>query len=162
MIIPIKRLSPEAKIPVEAKPGDAGRDAYVVAFKIPQVDGDVKTLIDVPDDSYVLKPLERVACQLGFATAIPEGYYFHVVPRSGLALWSGLSIVNTPGTIDEGYRNEWMAVIVNLSNEEVTINKNDRICQIILAQKIDYEFEEVDELPESERGLGGFGSTGKD
>ena len=161
MKIAIKKLVDDAKVPVEAKPGDAGRDAYVVGFKFPQVDGDVKTLVDVPEDSYVLKPLERIGCQLGFATAIPSGYYFHVVPRSGLALWNGLSIVNTPGTIDEGYRNEWMAIIVNLSNQDVTIQKNDRICQIILAKKINYEFEEVDELPESDRGLGGFGSTGK-
>src|SRR5271157_5605529 len=161
MKIAIKKLVDDAKVPVEAKPGDAGRDAYVVGFKIPQVDGDVKSLIDISEDSYVLKPLERIGCQLGFATAIPPGYYFHVVPRSGLALWNGLSIVNTPGTIDEGYRNEWMAIIVNLSNQDVTIQKNDRICQIILAKKINYEFEEVDELPESDRGLGGFGSTGK-
>lgn len=161
MKIPIQRLHPDAKIPIEAKPGDAGRDGCVVGFRIPQMDEDAKKLVDVVEDTYTLKPLERIGCQLGFATAIPPGYFFHVVPRSGLALWNGLSILNTPGTIDEGYRNEWMAIIVNLSNKEVTIQKGDRICQIILEKKIKYEFEDVDELPDSERGLGGFGSTGK-
>ncbi len=109
-----------------------------------------------------MKPLERIGCPLGFATAIPEGYFFKVVPRSGLALWDGISIVNSPGTIDTGYRNEWMAIVVNLSNNDVTLNKGDRICQIILGKLYNYEFIETDELPESIRGLGGFGSTGKE
>jgi dUTP pyrophosphatase len=108
-----------------------------------------------------LKPLERIGCPLGFSTAIPEGYYFKVVPRSGLALWDGLSIVNSPGTIDAGYRNEWMAIVVNLSNKEVILKKGERICQLILSKMYDYKFMETDELPESERGKGGFGSTGK-
>jgi len=84
-----------------------------------------------------------------------------VVPRSGLALWEGISIVNTPGTIDAGYRNEWMAIVVNLSNRDVTLKKGDRICQIILGKLHEYEFIETKALPESDRGLGGFGSTGK-
>ncbi|MBN1803081.1 MAG: dUTP diphosphatase [Candidatus Lokiarchaeota archaeon] len=120
-----------------------------------------KELIEIESDSYTLKPLERVGCPLGFATAIPEGYYFRVVPRSGLALWDGISILNTPGTIDAGYRNEWMAIVVNLSNKEVTLKKGERICQIILGKMHDYDFEEIEELPASDRGLGGFGSTGK-
>jgi dUTP pyrophosphatase len=161
MKIPIKKLHKDTKVPKQANPGDAGRDAYIVGFRIPRVDGEKKTLVDVKEDTYLLKPLERIGCRLGFATAIPEGYFFQVVPRSGLALWDGLSIVNTPGTIDTGYRNEWMAIIVNLSNKDVTLKKGDRICQIILAKLQDFEFEEVPELPSSERGLGGFGSTGK-
>ena len=115
----------------------------------------------IKSDSYILKPFERIACPLGFSTAIPKGYYFKVVPRSGLALWNGISIVNSPGTIDSGYRNEWMAIVINLSTEEVTLHKGDRICQLILSKMYEYEILEVDELPESERGLGGFGSTGK-
>ena len=82
-------------------------------------------------------------------------------PRSGLALWEGISIVNTPGTIDSGYRNEWMAIVVNLSNNEVILHKGDRICQIILSKMYEYEAIEINELPNSERGLDGFGSTGK-
>ena len=119
-----------------------------------------KVLIEVDTDSYTLKTLERIGCSLGFSTAIPKGYYFKVVPRSGLALWDGLSIVNSPGTIDAGYRNEWMAIVVNLSNKDVTLKNGDRICQIILSKMYNYEFIETNELPESERGKGGFGSTG--
>ncbi|MEJ2279555.1 MAG: hypothetical protein P8Y70_17705 [Candidatus Lokiarchaeota archaeon] len=84
-----------------------------------------------------------------------------MVPRSGLALWDGLTILNTPGTIDSGYRNEWMAIVVNLSNKEVTLRVGERICQIILEKVYAFEFNEIDVLPDSERGLGGFGSTGK-
>jgi dUTP pyrophosphatase len=120
-----------------------------------------KKLVNIDSESYTLRPLERVGCPLGFATAIPNGYYFKVVPRSGLALWEGISIVNTPGTIDSGYRNEWMAIVVNLSNNDVILHKGDRICQIILSKMHEYEAIETTELPNSERGLGGFGSTGK-
>ena len=116
---------------------------------------------EIDDDEYTLQPLERILCPLGFATAIPEGYYAAVVPRSGLALWQGLSIVNSPGTIDSGYRNEWGAIVVNLSKSPVTLHKGDKICQLIIRKLVDYEFEEVETLPTSERGLGGFGSTGK-
>ncbi len=161
MKIPIKKVHKDAKVPKQANPGDAGRDAHIVGFRIPNVEGEKKTLVDVKGDTYLLKSLERIGCRLGFATAIPEGYFFQVVPRSGLSLWDGLSILNTPGTIDTGYRNEWMAIVVNLSNKDVTLKKGDRICQLILGKLQDYEFEEVQELPASERGQGGFGSTGK-
>ena len=159
--IPIKKISKDPIIPKPSKPGDAGADARISGFKkIINEDGK-KELIDIASNTYTLKPLERIGCPLGFATAIPEGYYIKVVPRSGLALWEGLSIVNSPGTIDAGYRNEWMAIVVNLSNKEVTLKKGDRICQIILSKMYDYEFIETDKLPVSERGKGGFGSTGK-
>jgi dUTP pyrophosphatase len=161
MIIPIKRFGEEAKIPRQAKPGDAGRDAWITGFKLPEVDGDKKNLIAIDSDEYQLGPLGRIGCTLGFATAIPEGYYFQVVPRSGLALWEGLTILNTPGTIDCGWRDEWMAIVVNLSNQIITLTKGERICQIILTPMTDYEFEETDELPESARGMNGYGSTGK-
>ena len=159
--IPLKKLKKDAIIPKPSKTGDAGADARIIGFKKIIHENDKKELIDVDKDTYTLKPLERIGCALGFSTAIPKGYYFKVVPRSGLALWDGLSIVNTPGTIDTGYRNEWMAILVNLSNKEVTLKKGDRICQIILGKLHEYEFIETDELPDSERGLGGFGSTGK-
>ncbi len=162
LIIPVKKIRKNITIPKPSKPGDAGADARIEGFKKIIVGGTKKELHDVESDTYTLKPLERIGCPLGFATAIPEGYYFKVVPRSGLALWEGLSIVNSPGTIDSGYRNEWMAIIVNLSNTDVTLKKGDRICQIILTKMIGYQFEEVNELPESDRGQGGFGSTGKE
>jgi len=144
-----------------SKPGDAGADARIKGFKRIKVEGEKKELIEIDTDKYILKPLERIGCPLGFSTAIPKGYYFKVVPRSGLALWHGITILNTPGTIDSGYRNEWMAIVANLSNKEVTLKKGERICQIILGKLHDYEVVETDDLPESERGLGGFGSTGK-
>ena len=161
LIIPFKKLDNEVIIPKFSKPGDAGVDARIMSFKKIISEEETKRLIEVPFKTYVLKPLERVGCTLGFSTAIPEGYYFKVVPRSGLALWEGLSIVNSPGTIDSGYRNEWMAVVVNLSNRDVTLKKGDRICQLILGKLYQYEFIATDTLPSSDRGLGGFGSTGK-
>lgn len=162
MKIPFKKIDKEIQIPIPSKPDDAGADARITGFKKVIIDDKgEKQLEIVKSDTYILHPLERIGCSLGFATAILEGFYFKVVPRSGLALWEGLSIVNAPGTIDSGYRNEWMAIVVNLSNSDVVLHKGDRICQIILAKKYDYEFVEIDKLPESERNLGGFGSTGK-
>ena len=161
MKIPFKPLKKGMDVIKPSKLGDAGADARIMGFKKIINENGKKELVEIDSDSYTLKPLERVGCPLGFATAIPEGYYFKVVPRSGLALWDGISIVNSPGTIDAGYRNEWMAIVVNLSNKDVTLKKGDRICQIILGKMHDYEFIETNELPASDRGLGGFGSTGK-
>ncbi|KKM80230.1 hypothetical protein LCGC14_1341950 [marine sediment metagenome] len=161
LLIPVKRLQKGVTVPKPSKNGDAGADARIIGFKKIINEENKRELQVINADSYLLKPLERIGCPLGFATAIPEGYYFKVVPRSGLALWNGLSILNSPGTIDSGYRNEWMAIVVNLSNTDVTLKKGDRICQIILTKMVDYQFEEVNKLPESDRGQGGFGSTGK-
>jgi len=161
LLIPFKVLKEGVIIPRPSKPGDAGTDARIMGFKkIINKEGN-RELIELDSEYYTLKPLERIGCPLGFSTAIPDGYYFKAVPRSGLALWEGVSIVNSPGTIDAGYRNEWMAIVVNFSNKEVTLKKGERICQIILAKMYDFEFVETNELPKSERGLGGFGSTGK-
>jgi dUTP pyrophosphatase len=159
--IPLKKLREGTIIPKPSKYGDAGADARIAGFKKIINKNGKRELIEIDDETYTLKPLERIGCPLGFSTAIPEGYYFKVVPRSGLALWEGISIVNSPGTIDAGYRNEWMAIVVNLSNQEVTLKKGERISQIILSKMYKYEFTETEKLPESERGLGGFGSTGK-
>ncbi len=158
--IPIKKWKDDSLLPKTALHGDAGADCYVNGFK-KIIDGDEKKLEELDQDEYTLHPLERILCPLGFATAIPEGYYAAVVPRSGLALWKGISIVNTPGTIDAGYRNEWGGIVVNLSNKPVTLRRGDRICQLIIRKLVDYEFIECDDLESSERGLGGFGSTGK-
>ena len=161
MKIPFKILREGVVVPKPSKPGDAGADARIMGFRKIVSEGENRELVDIDSETYTLKPLERIGCPLGFSTAIPEGYYFKVVPRSGLALWEAVSIVNTPGTIDAGYRNEWMAIVVNLSNRDVTLKKGERVCQIILAKLHEYVFVKTDELPESERGLGGFGSTGK-
>ncbi|MFW9989744.1 MAG: dUTP diphosphatase [Candidatus Odinarchaeota archaeon] len=159
--VPLKKLREGVIIPKPSKLGDAGADARIMGFRKIIFENNKKELIEVDTDTYILEPLERIGCPLGFSTAIPEGYYFKVVPRSGLSLWEGLSIVNSPGTIDAGYRNEWMAIVVNLSNKKVTLKKGERICQIILSKLYNYKFVETGNLTGSERGQGGFGSTGK-
>ena len=161
LFVPFKSLREGAIPPVPSNSDDAGADSRIMVFKKINNEKGEKELIELDSETYTLKPLERVGCCLGFATAIPKGYYFKVVPRSGLALWDGISIVNSPGTIDAGYRNEWMAIVVNLSNRDVILKRGDRICQIILGKMYEYEFVETEKLPDSERGLGGFGSTGK-
>ena len=158
--LPIKRWAPDAVLPKVAHNGDAGADCFINGFKR-IVDGQNKKLSEIDSDEYTLEPLERVLCPLGFATAIPEGYFAAVVPRSGLALWEGISIVNAPGTIDAGYRNEWGAIVVNLSNNAVTLKRGQKICQFIIRKLVDYDIEIVENLNDSKRGLGGFGSTGK-
>ena len=158
--IAIKKWREDAILPKAAQNGDAGADCYINGFK-KIIDGQNHTLEEFKEEKYVLQPQERVLCPLGFATAIPEGFYAAVVPRSGLALWEGISVANTPGTIDAGYRNEWGAIVVNLSNKPVTLHKGEKICQLIIRKLVNYEFEVMPELPASERGLGGFGSTGK-
>ncbi len=155
----IKKLHPKAQLPSFASKGDAGADCFIHGFKR-IIDGSKKLLEDIDVEEYQLYPLERILCPLGFATAIPLGYYAAVVPRSGLALWDGLTILNTPGTIDAGYRNEWAAIVVNVSNRPVVLRLGQKICQFILRKLDTFEFEEVSELPISDRGLGGFGSTG--
>jgi len=154
----IKKWKKDSKLPKFPKNGDAGADCFINGFK--EI-GNKKELKELNSDIFTLQPLERILCQLGFATEIPQGYYAAVVPRSGLALWEGISIVNSPGTIDAGYRNEWGAIVVNLSNKAIILKKGDKICQFIIRKLEDYKFETVEELADSERSLGGFGSTGK-
>ena len=127
----IQKIRENAILPKIANQGDAGADCFISAFK-QIIDPDTKQLEELDVEEYSLQPMERIGCPLGFATAIPEGYYAAVVPRSGLALWQGLALVNTPGTIDAGYRNEWMAIVVNLSDRPVTLKKGDKICQFII------------------------------
>ncbi len=156
--IQIKKWKDDSILPKFPKNGDAGADCFINGFK--KICG-TKKLEEIELDTFTLQPLDRILCPLGFASDIPQGYYAQVVPRSGLALWEGISIVNSPGTIDAGYRNEWGAIIVNLSNKAITLNKGDKICQFIIRKLENYELETVSELSNSDRGLGGFGSTGK-
>ena len=157
--IKIKKFGEDVKLPTRQKDGDAGFDAYINEFKTTSKKG--HEIIKWDHNSAYLSSLQRIICMLGFAMEIPKGYYAQVVPRSGLALWDGLTIINTPGTIDSGYRNEWTALIVNISNNTVTLKIGDRICQIIIRKLVNFEFEEVEELNNSERGLDGLGSTEK-
>lgn len=113
------------------------------------------------DDSIVLKPLERTLVPTGLYLEIPLGYEAQVRPRSGLALKSGIGVVNSPGTIDSDYRGEIKVILVNLSNEVVEIVDGERIAQLVFARHEQASWEEVTELSNSDRGQGGFGSTGK-
>jgi dUTP pyrophosphatase len=138
----IKRLDPDIPLPSYAKGGDAGTDLC--------------TRIDV-----TIKPGERVLVPTGISIALENGYVALVHPRSGLAIKHGISIVNTPGTVDAGYRGELQVILINHDqNQSVSFKKGDRIAQLVIQQVERAEFIEVSQLPGSERSTGGFGSTG--
>lgn len=107
-----------------------------------------------------LKPLERRLIPTGLRIALPEGYEAQVRPRSGLALKHGITVLNTPGTIDADYRGELMVLLINLSNEEFIVNPGERIAQMIIAKYETASWEQVEILDETERGTGGYGHTG--
>ena len=112
-------------------------------------------------ESVELKPFERKLIPTGLYIALPEGYEAQLRPRSGLALKHGLTLLNTPGTIDADYRGEIGVILVNLSTEPFTIADGERICQMVIATHAHVEWEAVETLDETERGAGGFGHTGK-
>ena len=107
-----------------------------------------------------LKSLERVLVKTGLFISLPKGYEAQIRPRSGLAFKNGITVLNTPGTIDADYRGEIGIILVNLSTQEFTINDGDRIAQMVIAKYETATWEEVDTLEETERGEGGFGSSG--
>ena len=112
------------------------------------------------DEPIVLKPLERRLVPTGLHIALPAGYEAQVRPRSGLALKKGITVLNSPGTIDADYRGEVGVLLVNLSQEEFVINDGERIAQMVIARHEQAEFIEVVELDKTERGEGGYGHTG--
>lgn len=118
---------------------------------------DVRANITEP---VVLGPLERAMVPTGLYMALPAGYECQVRPRSGLAAKHGITVLNTPGTIDADYRGEIKVILVNLSNKEFTIEAGERIAQFVIAKHEHVEWEETDVLDQTERGAGGFGSTG--
>jgi dUTP pyrophosphatase len=143
MDLPFVRLSPEAVLPSGAQPGDAGLD--------------LTSVMDVDVD-----PGQRVLVPIGVAVAIPEGHAGLVLPRSGLASREGLTLANAPGLIDAGYRGEVTCAVVNLDRERtVRIRRGDRIAQLVIIATPRVAPAWVAELPASERGGGGFGSTGR-
>lgn len=138
----VQRLDPALPLPAYAHPGDAGADLL--------------TTVDV-----TLAPGERAMVPTGVAIALPEGYVALVHPRSGLAARHGLSIVNSPGTVDAGYRGEIKVMLINLDpGEPIELRRGDRIAQLVVQRVERARFTEVGELPESARGSGGYGSTG--
>lgn len=118
---------------------------------------DLRANIDSP---VTLKPMERRLVPTGLHIALPEGYEAQVRPRSGLALKHGITVLNTPGTVDADYRGEIMVLLINFSNEEFVINAGERIAQVVIARHEQAQFEEVEVLDETERGAGGYGHTG--
>jgi dUTP pyrophosphatase len=138
----VQRLDADLPLPAYAHPGDAGADLL--------------TTVDVR-----LAPGERVLVPTGIAVAVPPGYAAFVHPRSGLAARHGLSVVNTPGTIDAGYRGEVKVLLVNHDpREPLELRRGDRIAQLVLQRVEQARFVETDALPGSVRGAGGYGSTG--
>ena len=142
--VPVLRLDPELPLPTYARAGDAGADL-------------------VAREGAVLAPGGgRAAIPTGVAVAIPEGYAGFVQPRSGLALRHGVTCLNTPGLIDAGYRDEIKVLLVNTDPQEpYEVTRGDRIAQLVIQRVEQAGFAAVDELPESERGTGGFGHTGR-
>ncbi len=112
------------------------------------------------DTAIVLKPLERILVPTGLHIEIPVGYEAQIRPRSGLAIKSGITLLNTPGTIDADYRGEIKVILINLSNEAVVIGDGERIAQMVIAAHEQADWVEVEELVATERGSGGFGHTG--
>ena len=113
------------------------------------------------NEPIVLKPLQRCLVPTGIYMALPKGYEAQVRPRSGLAIKKGIGVLNSPGTIDADYRGEVKVILVNLSNEPFEINPGERIAQMVVARYEKVEWDEVEVLDETERGEGGFGSTGR-
>ncbi len=118
---------------------------------------DLRANLDTP---VVLRPLERCLIKTGLFIALPEGYEAQVRPRSGLALKHGITVLNTPGTIDADYRGEVGVCLINLSQEDFVINDGERIAQMVIAKHEQGDFVVVEELDETERGAGGYGHTG--
>jgi dUTP pyrophosphatase len=140
----IKRLSPEVNLPSYKSSGASGMD--LMAF--------IKS-------SITIKPKTSCLIPTGLSMAFSQDYEIQIRPRSGLAAKNNISVLNTPGTIDSDYRGEIKVIIYNHGDRDFVINNNDRIAQMILAPVIKIELQEIDELPETMRGEGGFGSTGK-
>ena len=139
----VKKLNSKVKLPSYKTEGSSGMD--LVAF------------IDEPIE---IKPNSSALIPTGLSIAIPEDCEVQIRPRSGLAAKSNISVLNTPGTIDSDYRGELKVILFNHSNKEFIVNHNDRIAQMVLVPVLKVNFEEVDTLPDTLRGSGGFGSTG--
>lgn len=140
LILKFRRLTEEARIPEYAHTDDAAFDVYSL-------------------ETATLNPGERHAFQTGITSEIPPGWYVSIRDKSGLALKQGIHTLG--GVIDAGFRGEWAIILINLGSEAVTIEKGDKVAQGMFEQVVHPEIQEVEELSDSERGTGGFGSTGK-
>ena len=140
----VKKLNPKAELPKYKTEGSSGMD-----------------LMAVIENPITIKSQNSALIPTGLSIAIPEDMEVQIRPRSGLAAKSNISVLNTPGTIDSDYRGDIKIILVNHGKEEFTVNNNDRIAQMVLMPVLKAEFKEVEELPKTIRGSGGFGSTGK-
>jgi dUTP pyrophosphatase len=140
--VKVKILNPDAIIPKYQTEEAAGFDLHSIEEK-------------------TVKAGEREVIKTGLAVALPKGYELQVRPRSGLALKNGITVLNTPGTVDSDYRGELMVILFNTSKEDFAVKKGERIAQAIIKEILQADFAVVEELDSTERGVGGFGSTGK-
>lgn len=137
----VEKINEKAVIPFKAHEGDAGMDLFSV-------------------EEAILKPMERKLIHTGIKIQLPTNTEAQIRPRSGLALKNGISVLNTPGTIDEGYRGEIGIIVINLGAENFKIEEGMKIAQMVIKPTLSLDVEEVVELTETSRGEGGFGSTG--
>jgi dUTP pyrophosphatase len=142
MKVKFKKLHADAKLPTYGTEGAAGADVYAI-------------------EGGVIPPNGRVLVRTGLGCEVPHGFEIQVRPRSGLAFKHGVTVLNSPGTIDEDYRGELCVLLINHHNDDVEVKVGDRVAQIVIAPTYTAEFEWTEELSETERGAGGFGSTGK-
>lgn len=141
-VLRVRRVHPDAALPAYAHPGDAGLDLSST-------------------EAVTLAPGGRAAVPTGLAIAVPEGWVGLVHPRSGLARRHGVTVANAPGTVDAGYRGEVLVLLVNLGQEEVSLAAGERVAQLLLQRVGHAQVVEVDDLEDTTRGSGGFGSTGR-
>ena len=139
----VKKLNPKVKLPSYKTEGSSGMD--LMAFI---------------ENKIIIAPNTSILIPTGLSVAVPDDCEIQIRPRSGLAAKSNISVLNTPGTIDSDYRGELKVILFNHSNKEFVVNHNDRIAQMVLVPVLKVDFEEVDILPDTLRGSGGFGSTG--
>ena len=142
MTLRFKRIHPDAVLPAYAHPSDAGMDVRSV-------------------DALVIPAGKRALLHTGLVMILPPNYECQVRPRSGLALKNGITVLNTPGTIDSGYRGEVGVILLNTSDVDFEVKKGDKIAQLVIAPVTQPEIEETDAIDETDRGEGGFGSTGR-
>jgi dUTP pyrophosphatase len=141
MVLRFRRIHPDAVLPAYAHPSDAGMDVRSV-------------------DDLVIAPGRRALVHTGLVMALPPMYEAQVRPRSGLALKNGITVLNTPGTVDSGYRGEVGVILANFGEEDFVVRKGDKIAQIVIAPVTQPVIEETETVDETDRGAGGFGSTG--
>ena len=141
--IQIKKLSSTVSIPKYETPGSSGMD---IAAHI--------------ENNIIINPGEKFLVSTGFSIAIPKGYEVQIRPRSGLAAKRSITVLNTPGTIDADYRGEIKVILINLGKEKFIVKNGERIAQMVVCPVVQANLEEVEDLPDTERGSGGFGSTG--